>query len=84
MSLHLNNFILLPVDVSRTASNVDFDLTPRSVASDRGLHCLFRPVYPNVFVLFGLYVAFNNLSVISQRYLDVAGSSMLTFRVLPH
>ena len=26
----------------------------------------------------------NNLSVISRRYCDVAGSSMLTFRVLPH
>ena len=36
------------------------------------------------FVLFGLYVAFNNFSVISWRCLDVAGSSMLTFRVLPH
>ena len=35
-------------------------------------------------VLFGLYVAFNNLSVISRRCLDVAGSSLLTFRVLPH
>ena len=37
-----------------------------------------------LFVLFGLYVAFNNLSVKSRRCLDVAGSSMLTFRVLPH
>ena len=36
----------------------------------------------SLFVLFGLYVTFNNLSVISQRCLDVAGSSMLTFRVL--
>ena len=34
--------------------------------------------------LFGLYVPFNNLSVISRWCLDVAGSSMLTFRVLPH
>ena len=37
-----------------------------------------------LFVWFGLNVAFNNLSVISRRCLDVAGSSMLTFRVLPH
>ena len=37
-----------------------------------------------LFVWFGLKIAFNNLSVISQRCLDVAGSSMLTFRVLPH
>ena len=37
-----------------------------------------------LFVLFGLYVTFNNFSVISRRCLDVAGSSMLTFRVLPH
>ena len=37
-----------------------------------------------LFVLFRLYVPFNkNLSVISQLCLDVAGSSMLTFRVLP-
>ena len=37
-----------------------------------------------LFVWVGLNVAFNNLSVISRRCLDVAGSSMLTFRVLPH
>ena len=33
---------------------------------------------------FGFNVAFNNLSVILWRCLDVTGSSMLTFRVLPH
>ena len=32
----------------------------------------------------GLNVAFNNLSLILRRCLDVGGSSMLTFRVLPH
>ena len=37
-----------------------------------------------LFVWFGFNVAFNNLSVISRQCLDVAGSSMLTFRVLPH
>ena len=37
-----------------------------------------------LFVLFGLYVAFKNLSVILRQCLDVAGSSMLTFRMLPH
>ena len=37
-----------------------------------------------LFVLFGLYVAFNNLLVISRQYLNVAGSLMLGFRVLPH
>ena len=42
------------------------------------------PGFVCLFVLFGLYVAFYNLSVISRRCLDVAGSSMLTFRVLPH
>ena len=36
------------------------------------------------FVWFGLNVAFNNLPVISRQRLDVTGSSMLTFRVLPH
>ena len=33
---------------------------------------------------FRLYVPFNNLAVILLLYLDVAGSSMVTFRVLPH
>ena len=37
-----------------------------------------------LFVLFGHYVAFNNLSVLSRRCLDVGDSSMLTFWVLPH
>ena len=36
-----------------------------------------------LFVLFGLNAAFNNLSVILRWCLDVAGSSILTFRVLP-
>ena len=37
-----------------------------------------------VFVWFGLSVALNNLSVISEQCLDVAGSSMLIFKLLPH
>ena len=38
-----------------------------------------------VLFLFGLYITFHNLSVISRRCLDAAGSSMLSFyRVLPH
>ena len=42
-------------------------------------------IYTNIwFVWCGLNVAFNNLSVISRRCLDVTGSSMLTFRLLPH
>ena len=39
---------------------------------------------PQAIDCFGLNVAFNNLSVISRRCLDETGSSMLTFRVLPH
>ena len=35
-------------------------------------------------LFFGSNITFNNLSVISRRYLDAAGSSMLTFRVLHH
>ena len=35
-------------------------------------------------VLSGSYVTFNDFSVIWWRCLDVAGSSMLNFRVLPH
>ena len=34
--------------------------------------------------LFGFNVAFNNFSVISERWLVATGSSMLTFIVLPH
>ena len=36
-----------------------------------------------LYILFRLNVAFNNLSFISQRCLDVTGSSMLTLRMLP-
>ena len=36
------------------------------------------------FFLFELYVAVKNLSIISRRCLDAAGSSMLKFRELPH
>ena len=28
-------------------NSVDPDQTPRSAASDQGLHCLLQPVYPN-------------------------------------
>ena len=36
------------------------------------------------FVSFGFYVTFNNISVMSRRCLDVAASSVLAFRVMPH
>ena len=63
--------------------------------NNRSEFCSFIVRYPTAgasvycghissFVWFGLNVAFNNLSVISRRCLDVTGSSMLTFRVLPH
>ena len=45
---------------------------------------LLTSIGRSLFVWFGLNVAFNNLSVILRWCLDVAGSSMLTFRVLPH
>ena len=38
----------------------------------------------SLFVLFGSYVTFNSLSVISRWCLDVSGSSRLIFRVLSH
>ena len=50
----------------------DFNLKKRK------FQCLF------LFILFRLNVAFNNLSVISRRFLDVIWSSMLTLRVLHH
>ena len=43
--------MLLPVNVYKivgcVANSVDLDQTPRSVFSDLGIHCLFRPVCPN-------------------------------------
>ena len=37
------------------ANSVDSDLTPRSAASDQGLHCLQRPICPNTLVYYGMY-----------------------------
>ena len=35
----------------RVANSVGLDQTPRSVASDLGLHCLPMPVYPNILAI---------------------------------
>ena len=35
------------------ADNVDSDQTPRSAASDLGLHCLLMPVCPNILDYYG-------------------------------
>ena len=49
--LLFNKSILPPVNVCKiaglVANSVDPDQTPRSAASDLGLHCLLRPVCPN-------------------------------------
>ena len=49
--LLFNKSILLSISVCkiaiRVANTVDPDQTSRSVASDLGLHCLLRPVFPN-------------------------------------
>ena len=37
------------------ANSVDPDQMPHHAASDLGLHCLLRPVYPNIY---GLYIQF--------------------------
>ena len=39
---------------------------------------------PSSVYVVGFYVDFNNFSVISRQYLVAAGSSVLTFIVLPH
>ena len=53
--------------------------------SDRFQHEKKESSKVHVFIiLFRLNVAFNNLSLISGRCLDVTGSSTLTLRVLPH
>ena len=51
------------------ANNVDPDQMPHSVASDLGLHCLLRPVCPNIY---GYHGNFNLVQVFSQEmpYLD--------------
>ena len=56
--------------------------------SRRTHHPTTQSVYWNdhdrFFVLFGLNITFNNLSVILQWYLDVTGHSKLTLRMLFH
>ena len=51
------------------ANSVDADQTPRVAASDQGLHCLLRHVYPNSSgkfgavnckMLFHIVIVFNN------------------------
>ena len=43
----LNTSISFLKFVERVANSVDPDQTPRSAASDLGLHCLLRSVCPN-------------------------------------
>ena len=54
---------LLPVNVckiaGRVANSVDSDQTPRSAASDLGLHCLLRPVFPNTSCKYGNLIKSN-------------------------
>ena len=38
------------------ANSVDLDETPRSAASHLGLYCLLRPVCPNIYGKYGIYV----------------------------
>ena len=51
ISLFTSLLILLLMNVCkiarRVANDVDPDQTPRSAASDLGLHCLHRPPFPN-------------------------------------
>ena len=51
------------------ANSVDPDQTPRSAASDLGLHCLLRPICPNrVFTVYdGIIIAFIALSERDDR-----------------
>ena len=49
--LFFNKFILLPVNMCKitrsVANSVDPNQTPRSAASDLGLNCLLKAIYPN-------------------------------------
>ena len=59
----LYNVHLLPVNVCKiaewVANCVDPDQTPRSAASDLGLHCLLRYVCPNTFSKYGNMIKSN-------------------------
>ena len=54
----LFNCILLPMNVW-VANSVDPDQTPRSAASDLGLHCLLKPVSPNTQSRYGNLIISN-------------------------
>ena len=61
----IHKTMLLPVNVSKSAGCVtnsgDPDQTPRSAASDQGLHCLLRPVFPNTYSKYGNFIKSNPL-----------------------
>ena len=60
------NVILLLMDVSkiadRVANSADPDQTPRSAASDLGLHCLPRTIGPNTFGKYGCFYKIEHYS----------------------
>ena len=57
--LNLKKKSLLPIDVSEiagwVANSVNPDQTPQNVASDLGLRCLLKPVYPNTKVNYAVH-----------------------------
>ena len=44
------------------ANNVDPDQTPRTAASDLGLYCLLRSVFPNTWSKYGYFIKMNRPS----------------------
>ena len=55
------------------ANSVDPDQMPHSVASDLGLHCLLRPVYPNTKARYGniLEWGFELLRLSRKHFIEI-------------
>ena len=44
----VHNAVMSPSDIEETENSVDSDQTAPKEQSDLSLHCLLRPIYPNI------------------------------------
>ena len=51
----------------RVANNVDPDQMLHSAASDRVLHCLFRPIFPNTLGNYGRCIAKAHNAIVQEK-----------------
>ena len=63
--LKFNKFILLPLGLSKILAR-NWQMMPCSAASAMGLHCLFRPVCPNIL---GRYSTLQNINTTVNVYM---------------